>query len=246
MNNTTTPSGIAAWGTIRAFLDDMVERNLQSIATAATAIVSSLRAGGLVYTAGSGHSLGSVNETFFRAGGLTHVRPIWQPDLFPLNGAIRSSAAERTEGLGVELTKSAGIGGNDTLVVFSNSGVNPVPIDIADSARSAGATVIAIMSTAAQAGAPLRASQLLQDVSTILIDTGVPAGDASWPPGAPRTAPLSTLANVTAWDLILATVCDEDAGASFWRSANQIGNDESNHDIAQRLSTAIPELTHGT
>ncbi len=234
------------WAYVGAFLSDMVAANERPLGAAVDVLAEVLRTGGLIYTAGSGHSLGSVNETFYRAGGLVPVRPVWAPELFPLNGALRSSETERTEGIGRRLIDRSGMGVGDALLVFSNSGVNPVPVEEAATALERGARVVSVMSTVAQKAAPRRAGQLLQDVSTIVIDTGVPPGDAYWPRDEPRTAPISTLANVAVWDTILAGVLESAPDVPVWSSGNVSGTEGSNGRLAREYSDRIPELFTGS
>lgn len=47
------------------WIDEVVAHNRKQISVAATCIARTHRAGGLVFTAGSGHSLAMVMETFF-------------------------------------------------------------------------------------------------------------------------------------------------------------------------------------
>jgi len=217
-------------------------RNSAEITAAAEAIADTAAAGGLVRPTGAGHSLAAVLETFFRAGGLAFVRPIWHPRVLPFHGARTATAAERERGLGAAAAEEAGIGSEDTVVVFSNSGANPFPVEVAESAARAGATVVAVTSRAANEAAPRRAAHRLVDVAGIVIDTHVPPGDATWPPEHPVTAPVSSLATTTIWTLILREVHRISPDAPRWRSANVPGNDEFNRALVERFSARIPEL----
>ncbi|TNC18034.1 sugar isomerase domain-containing protein [Georgenia sp. 311] len=200
----------------------------------------------LVHTTGAGHSLAGVIESFYRAGGLARVRPLWHPDLLPLGGALRSTTAERTPGLAREVVEGSGIGPGDVLVVFSNSGINHYPVEAALLGREAGATVVAVTSREASAQAPLRAGRRLYDLSDVVIDTQVPAGDATWPAGAPRTAPLSSIVNAAVWDAVLVLAHDLDPDLPLWQSANIADPAVSNEDIAAGLAGRVPELHAGT
>jgi uncharacterized phosphosugar-binding protein len=66
------------------------------------------------------------------------------------------------------------------VIVASNSGVNPVPIEVALESQARGARTIAITSDEAYAGAPSRhaSGQRLAQVADLTIDTRVPKGDA--------------------------------------------------------------------
>lgn len=227
-------------------LGDYVElvssRNTDQIGQAAEAIVRTASADGLVRPTGAGHSLAAVLETFFRAGGLAFIRPLWDPRILPLYGARASTTAEREVGLGATVAAEAGVTAEDTVVVFSNSGANPFPIEVATAGRDAGATVVAVTSRAANEAAPRRASHRLIDLADIVIDTAVPAGDATWPPEDPVTAPVSSLATTTVWTHILRRVYELAPEAPRWRSANVAGNDDFNRELVARFSGRIPEL----
>ncbi|PJJ71533.1 putative phosphosugar-binding protein [Diaminobutyricimonas aerilata] len=221
---------------------DVCERNADGVRAVAEAIVASGRNGGLVRAAGAGHSLAAVLETFFRAGGLAHVRPLWHPRVLPLYGARTATAAEREPGLGREVAEAADIQPVDTVIVFSTSGINPYPVEVAQVARNAGATVVAMTSREASAAAPLRAGQRLFEIADIVLDTGVAPGDVSWPPSAPVTAPTSSLANVALWTAVLREVHELNPETPRWRSANMAGNDDANAKLEQRFSPQIPEI----
>ena len=66
------------------------------------------------------------------------------------------------------------------VIIVSNSGFNPVPIDLAMDAKALGAKTIAVTSKEAYAGATSRhsSSKKLSDVVDLTVDSRVPAGDA--------------------------------------------------------------------
>lgn len=224
------------------YIDLVLDENAAMIAAAADSIVATGRAGGLVHTAGAGHSLAAVLETFFRAGGLAFVRPMWSEDVFPLRGARASTASERVPGSGRAVASAAQIAPADTVVVFSNSGVNPYPVEIAETARDVGATVVAMTSLAASAAAPARARQRLWRIADIVLDTLVPPGDVTWPVSAPVTAPVSSLATTALWTTILREVYDRWPQAPRWRSANVPGSDEGNAAVLAMFADRIAQL----
>ena len=133
---------------VGALLDRIARVNGPAITTAAEAILATVRGDGLVHVGGAGHGLMLALEAFYRAGGLACVSPVWRASLLPIAGARASTRAERTSGLGTTLADKAGIARGDCLVVASQSGVNPVSIDLAARARTHGATVIALTSVA--------------------------------------------------------------------------------------------------
>ncbi|MCA1226505.1 sugar isomerase domain-containing protein [Saccharopolyspora sp. 6M] len=230
-----------------AHLRAIGEHNAAALRGAAEALLDCVRADGLVFTAGAGHSLAGVMESFYRAGGLAAVRPLYHPDLLPLHGAVASTNTERTSGLAREVLAEAGFrGGRDALVVFSNSGVNPYPVELAVAAAEAGSVVVAITSPLASADAPLRAGTTLAAQAGIVLDTLVPGGDASYPVAEPVTAPLSSLSNVYLWNMLLVELHDAAQRAEVplpvWRSANTVGGDEANKANLQHYGARVPGL----
>lgn len=224
------------------FVDELIDANAHALDRAAQAILASLRDEGLLRTAGAGHSLASVMESFYRAGGLAQVRPLWHPSLLPLTDAARSTRGERTEGLGLETVTRAGVEARDTVVVFSSSGINHFPVEVARAAVSAGAAVIAVTSIAASRAAEPRAGARLFELADIVLDTHAPAGDVSRPADRPVTAPVSSLATNALWAALLERIVLLEPDTPLWRSANVTGNDDANAALIARLRGRIPEL----
>jgi uncharacterized phosphosugar-binding protein len=231
---------------VRAHLTQVEQHNAGAIDDVAELFLGGIRAGGLVLTAGAGHSLAAVAETFYRAGGLACVYPLYHPDVFPLHGAKASTSAERLTGLAAEVYGKVELSGHDVLVVFSTSGVNPYPVELAVAARNTGVPVVAVTSSPANAVAPRRADSTLAENATIVLDTLVAPGDSSYPPAEPVTAALSTVANAFLWNQVLAKLLDKATAADFevplWRSSNVPGGDEANARYFDRYGSRIPPL----
>lgn len=227
---------------LTALVTRVVKDNHEALMASAESIAASAHQEGLLYAAGAGHSLAAVMETFFRAGGLAFVRPLWDPTVLPLGGARASTAAEREVGLGAIVAQRAEIGEKDTVVIFSNSGVNPYPVEIALHARSVGATVISMTSVDSSRSAPKRAEHRLFEISDIVLDTQVPVGDVTWPPEEPVTAPASTIVTASLWAAILRQIDTIAPDVPRWKSANIGGTDNFNAELVERFEPRIPEL----
>lgn len=229
-----------------AHLARVAEHNAAVIDEAAALLLDCVRADGTVLTAGAGHSLAAVAETFYRAGGLACVRPLYHPDLLPLHGAVSSTTAERRSGLAAEVLGEHPLGEHDLLVVFSTSGVNPYPVELAGLVRDAGRPVIAITSGPASAVAPRRSGHILAEQGTVVLDTLVPAGDSTYPPDGPVAAPISTIANAFLWNLLLVRLIDiaGPAGVTLplWRSSNVPGGDIANAELLDHFRPRISAL----
>jgi uncharacterized phosphosugar-binding protein len=231
---------------VRAHLERVEERNAAVLDTVAGRMLEVVRAGGVLHTGGSGHSLALVQETFYRAGGLACVRPLFHPALLPLGGALASSALERTSGLAATLVAQADARPGELGFVFSNSGANPVPVELAQCLRRAGAAVVAVSSLEHLRQAPARAGVKLDQVADHVLDTLVPAGDATYRRGGAVTAPLSSLASVFVWNLLLARLADRADAAGvelpLWRSVNVPGGEAHNAALVERYRRRVPML----
>jgi uncharacterized phosphosugar-binding protein len=239
---------------VSALVDRVTRVNATTITRAAEAILATVEGDRIVHVAGAGHGLILALEAFYRAGGLACVNPLWRPVLLPFAGARASTRAERMSGLGTTIADEAGIADGDCLVIASQSGLNPVSIDIGAEARRRGATVIAITSIAHSKAGTSRDPQgrRLSDVADVVIDTCVPPGDAAWLPGegesavGTRVAPLSTIASCHAWNLVLVALADlartANADLPIWTSSNVAGGDEANARLLARYGDRVGAL----
>jgi uncharacterized phosphosugar-binding protein len=240
--------GARGFGTaVREHLARVETRNADAIEVAAGLLHGVVRDDGLVYAAGSGHSLAMVLETFYRAGGLACVYPVFHPALLPLSGGAASTLLERVVGLADVLLEQASPTGRDVAVIFSNSGANPFPVELARGFRRAGTPVVAVVSAEHMRRAPARAGAKLAEVADHVLDTLVPFGDAAYAPdGHPPTAPLSSLTSTFLWNSILARLADLASGSGvdlpLWTSANVEGGDERNAALVARYRRRIPAL----
>ncbi|HEX7098489.1 MAG TPA: sugar isomerase domain-containing protein [Acidimicrobiia bacterium] len=231
---------------IRAHLRAVEDRNADTLAAVVERVYQTITDGGLILTTGTGHSRAMVLETFYRAGGLACVKPISHPALDPLAGGAASTRLERVTGLGRLLADEAGATDADTAFVFSNSGTNPVPVELAEALADDGATVVAVSSRQHMARAPLRAEKKLDQVAHYVLDTGTPYGDAFWPTPSGDIAPLSSITGAFLWNLILVGVSElaEKHGTTLpvWASANVSGGEERNVELRERYRGRIPGL----
>ncbi|HZD69129.1 MAG TPA: sugar isomerase domain-containing protein [Actinomycetes bacterium] len=231
---------------LRAHLARVEAHNAAALDTVADRMLEVIRAGGVLHTAGTGHSVAMVLETFYRAGGLACVRPVFHPALLPLGGALASSLLERTSGLAAVLAAQADARPGELGFVFSTSGANPVPVELARCLRHAGAEVVAVTSLPQLRRAPARAGVKLDQLSDHVLDTLVPPGDAAYHRDGAVTAPLSSLTSVLVWNLLLVRLLDRAVAAGvelpLWRSANTPGSEAHNAALADRYRARVPML----
>jgi uncharacterized phosphosugar-binding protein len=160
-------------------LIDTLRDEAPAIEAAAELCAEAIANDGLVHVFGSGHSHMMAEEVFHRAGGLWAFNAMLDINLTSF-GTLKAGMVERSEGYAQVILSSFDVKAGDVVIVVSNSGINPVPIEVAQDARSLGVKTIAVTSAAAYAGAKSRHSsgKKLSDVVDLTVDSRVPNGDA--------------------------------------------------------------------
>lgn len=162
----------------------------QKLAQAAQMVADTICNDGLIYTFGCGHSHLPGLDAFYRAGGLANVSPMLDTDLMLHNGAAKSSRMEKMSGIAAEVFRRYTLTEKDMLFVFSASGKNQVPVEMAQAAAQAGIRTVGISSSAYYE----KGGKLHQFVN-VAIDCKVPYGDACIPVGEVAMGGLSTATN---------------------------------------------------
>lgn len=142
---------------------------------------------GIIYTFGCGHSHLPGLDAFYRAGGLANVSPMLDTDLMLHNGAAKSSCMEKMSGIAKEVYRRYCLTEKDMIFIFSASGKNQVPIEMAECAKNAGVKSVGISSLAYKE----KGGKLHEHVD-IAIDCKVPYGDACMEVGDIKMGGLST------------------------------------------------------
>jgi len=158
----------------------LLSNQRENIENASVQIAESLMNGGLFHAFGSGHSHFLVEEFFHRAGGLIPFNPILEPNLMPHSNPIKAGKLERTEGVAAQFMGNYDFKPGEVLMVFSNSGINPVPIEVAEIGKGKGLFIIAVTSLQHSQQVPSRhqSGKKLFEYADLVIDNGVPKGDA--------------------------------------------------------------------
>lgn len=187
----------------------------------------------LLYVFGSGHSRFIAGELYWRAGGLAPVIVIDDP---------ADGVAERVEGYASTFLEAYAIRPGDLLLVISNSGINPAPIETAMYGKAKGATLIALTSLAHSEGSSPRHSSgtKLFELADLVIDSGVPAGDAlvELGSGQMRAGPASTVVGAAVLNAVVAQTAQNllDMGVEppLLVSANLEAGDRHNRELVDR------------
>ena len=160
-----------------------------------------------IFLFGTGHSHLLAEEGFYRAGGLANVVPILAEHLMLHHLPSVGSRLERTAGLADMILDRYAPEPDEMLFVFSNSGVNHLPVEMALRGRERKMFVVGVCSFAYARQAPLSDLGLRLDQAVdIALDNGGLPGDAllkiddfPW-----RVAPSSTVICALLWNCLVS------------------------------------------
>lgn len=201
-----------------------------------------IQAGDLVYTFGTGHGSFAALEIFPRTGTCAGFRPIVETPLSNLHNIFGDSGVSQyrflhtSEGYGQAIMASYRFKAGETMILYSQSGLNAVIIDIAIESKKLGMNVVAITSVPHSSSTPAKHSsgKRLFEAADIVIDTGVPVSDASVHiEGFPHpVGPTSTAVATSVTHAIVTGTVEELVSRDYTPlvmvNANVIGADEAN------------------
>lgn len=198
---------------ISALIDRIHTTQIGAIEQAASAIADSIASGRMVHLFGAGHSAIPVMEAFPRIGGIVGFHPLIELPL-SFNGQVigqmgmhQAAFLERTQGYAEAILANYELSDRDCMLVFSHSGINALPVEMAVGGRKRGMTVITVSSLAhSNAQAARHPSGRLHENAQIVIDNCVPEGDAlvAVPGLAWKVASGSTIAACVIVDALVA------------------------------------------
>jgi uncharacterized phosphosugar-binding protein len=158
----------------------------EKIAIGAQWIADAIEAGGLAHFFGAGHSHMALEEAFPRNGGLVGLHPLselalsYYAPVIGNSGIYQMRYFQAVEGLGEVIWKNYRFEKTDCFVVYTNTGVTKVALDIAGLAKAAGIRVIAVTSLkhAAATGTDHKGGKRLHEIADLVIDNCSVVGDA--------------------------------------------------------------------
>lgn len=222
-------------------LQTIEEGQAEKLAKAKEYVAEVIASDGLIHVFGCGHSHIPALDTFYRAGGLANVSAMLDTDLMLHNGAAKSSRMEKMKGIGREIFRRYKVQPNDLVVVFSASGKNEVPCEVADAAREAGVFVIGVSSAQY-----FEKGGKLHNHVDLHIDCMVPYGDACIDVGEMKMGGLSTSAFCFILNSILiggAKLADERGiNLPIYLSGNIDGGREHNATLEEHYLGRIKHL----
>ena len=220
-------------------LQKAIETQEPVLKQAAEMVADAIQADHLVYVFGAGHASILAEESFYRAGGLVPVVPVFAPGLTCQTRPMTlSTQTERRTGYAEQIFDTYQLEPGSVLIVHSNSGKNTVPIEMAEIARQRGLKVIALVNAEQCRKASSRHPKGLKlvDTADLVIDNCGAFGDAcvyfeeiGEYAGSTSTVVGASLLNAI-WVEAAQILIDRGVTPPIFRSSNVDGNnsDESN------------------
>lgn len=212
------------------------ETQSQAIDQGAAMIADACVHGGYVYIFGSGHSHMIAEEVYLRAGGLALVKGILPGEVMLHEMANKSTMIERLDGYATALLDLYKVEASDVLIIISNSGRNPLPVEMAMEAQKRGVPVIAItsMKHTTQASSRHHSGKNLYQYADVVIDNLTPMGDAEYivegldtPTGATSTITGSVIIQSLV-TIAIAKMIEQGMMPPVFKSSNVDGGDDHN------------------
>ena len=229
-------------------LNTVIDEQHSQILKAAETIAKCWSRDGILYVFGCGHSHIIGEDLFYRAGGSAAVCAMLDADLMLHEGAVKSSFYERMPGLAKPIFDRYQLTHKDVLLVVSTSGINSVPIEMAQCAKEKSNPVIAIVSKAYSSDASRHPSGLkLHDIADLVLDNGVCHGDAAMQIGDSdmRAGPISTIsACLIAQSIVIQAeeiMWENEQMPPVYVSGNLPGGMERNQALIDRY---LPRIKH--
>ncbi len=238
-------------GNARAVMAEIEKTQIDNIRAAAAIMADTIEAERWVHTFGCGHATLPVEEMYPRIGGMVGFHPMIELPLTYFThitgemGIHQFLFLERAEGFGRQIMKSYTFDPRDAIWIFSHSGINVVNIDVALRAKELGMKVVVAGSREAFADTKSRhpSGKKLFDIADVVIDTRVPAVDASVAieNHFDRVGPLSTMAFVTVVWMTITTVAETLAGRGVELYIHPSHNIPGDTTAMDRLDAALRE-----
>jgi uncharacterized phosphosugar-binding protein len=248
MDETNKIPGVAAYlKAIQELQTGVIDSQQEIFDQVAGKMVETIQHGNRIFLFGTGHSHMLAEEAFYRAGGLAAAVPILMTNLMIHENTDLGSRLERTPGIAGILLDEYQVKAGEMLFVYSNSGVNHLPVEMAALARQRGLIVVAVCSRAYAQIAPLSAlGKRLDETAEYVIDNrGIP-GDALIPLEGTewRVGPSSTIVGALIWNALITetslrlNALGEDI--PVYASGNMHGAAEHNRSLLQKWGATNP------
>ncbi len=209
-----------------------------NISKGAKIISESIMKGGILQAFGSGHSFAGAIEICGRAGGLIPTKIIKDK---------AEGMYEAVEGNAKYLMRQVDIRNNDVVVIISNSGRNPMSIEIAEIVKEKGSKLIVVTALDVSKNSTSRHSsgKLLYEFADVVLDNHSCFGDASLEVSGldDKVCGTSSLANCLLLQQTIYEAITDMISKGYtppvYKSANIDGGREFNNLLEQKYAERI-------
>jgi len=221
---------------VSQLINQAARSQLENVNALARAMADTIKAGRTVFLFGTGHSSLLAQELFYRAGGLVRIQPILESALMLHESASKSTQMERMPQYAEIIVEHYGVTQGDLILIISNSGRNPLIVELAMRAKAEGCRVAALISLAHSCGGASRHEsglRLFEAADIVLDNLGVPGDACIAYEGFPGlAAPTSTVIGAALLQAAAAQtvqyMLDDGAAPEVFISANVDGGDAKN------------------
>lgn len=220
--------------TVENLIKEVEKTQHENVEMVAQKLADSIKNGGILQAFGSGHSYSSALELTHRAGGFIPSKNIKEPAL---------GAYESVEGVGTVFMKKVDVRNNDIVFIISNSGRNPLSIEVALKAKEKGAVTVAVTSLEVSKKLKSRHSggQNLYEVCDYILDNRCPEGDAAIELEGMDGVKICGMSTIITGILLEAVVCraveimlEKGIVPPIYKSQNIDGGREYNEEIEKQ------------
>ena len=162
---------------INEVINKVLNKEKTKIKKIAKILVKKYQKGSHLYIFGTGHNHCIAEESLHRAGAFAGVTPILDNKINFSQGITKASANERDKSLAKKIIQKYKPNKNDSIIIFSNSGINQLPIEVAKIAKSKGLFVVTILSIKYANSLKAKPDKILSYYSDIYINNHSPIGD---------------------------------------------------------------------
>ena len=227
---------------INKIYEQIIQYEKPKILKIANILGQSIIDGGIAHIFGTGHSEMVCKEVFTRAGSLSCFRII--------GTHYELEKFERLEGMAEIIMADYRIDPGEIVFVVSSSGINALPIEVAQISKKMGGYLIAMSSLEHSRLVESRHSsgKKLYELADLVLDTHVPAGDAAiqFEELQMKVGPVSSLANIFIINSIIiettAYILRQGKTPPIRVSRNLPQGDAHNQKFKEKYSDRIPEL----
>lgn len=229
-------------------LKELEEKEIENINKASKIMFDAMKEEKVVHIFATGHSHMFAEEMFYRAGGLVQINPILEPALMQHEGAVRSTQLERLTGLAKILYSGLDVKEGEPFIIVSNSGINSVPVEMAEVVKANNHPVICL--TSAEVSKNLKARTLngkrLCDLGDVVIDNHSPYGDGIIQSKYGNIGSTSTILNSYIAQMLVLKIVElyekEGLVPPIYQSANTPGGDEHNKELYNKYKNRVKSL----